>query len=502
MQPVSVLLVDGDPANLLALEAVLSEPGLNLVTARSGDEALERLAGADFAVALLAIRLPGISGFEVVHRMRQQGRFTPVVFLTALEASDFPAEDAYALGAVDFLGKPVKPVVLRAKVSGFVELCRRQAHAEAELRRTNRAKDDFLTMLAHELSTPLSPVMTGLQVLRLAGAEREETRQAVALVERQIRHLGRLVDDLLGVYRIARGRAQLRRERLDLGRLVRTTVADHRGRCDEAGANVEVDVPETPVWVQGDPMRLSQVVYNLLSNACTFTDRGGRVQVRLMADTAAGRVELRVKDTGVGIDAEMLPRLSVPFSQADHSPERTKGGLGLGLAVVKVLVELHGGAVEARSAGPDKGAELVMRLPLEEEPAALTGLPADPPHVANTLRILIIEDNRDAAENLRVFLDLFRHEVRVAHTGPEGVQAADEWRPDVVLCDIGLPGLDGYGVAGELKKRSVSSRTRLIAITGYGSEEDKRRAHQAGFQHHLTKPADPAELLQLLRVAG
>jgi signal transduction histidine kinase len=500
--PVSVLLVDDEPASLLALEAVLDGLGLNLVKAISGEEALRLPMSDDFAVALLDIRLPGIDGFETARLMRDQGRLTPVIFLTAYDTSEFPAEEAYALGAVDFLVKPNKPVVLRAKVAGFVEVYRRQARADAELRRVNRARDEFLAMLAHELRNPMSPMLTGLQVLRLSGANREAAEWAVNLVERQVRHMARLVDDLLDVSRITRGRIQLRRERLDLGRLVRTTVADNRGRCDEAGVNVEVDVPETPVWVQGDPTRLSQVVYNLLSNACKFTDRGGRVEVSLTADPGMGQVELRVKDTGVGIEPEVLPQLFTPFSQADRSLERARGGLGLGLALVKGLVELNGGEVEARSEGPGKGAEFVVRLPLEGEPAALTGLPAGPPHADKPLRVLVIEDNRDAAESLRMLLDLLGHEVRVAHTGPEGVQVADQWRPDVILCDIGLPGLDGYGVAGELKKRPSNSRTRLIAITGYGTEEDKRRALQAGYEYHLTKPADPAKLLELLTVAG
>jgi CheY-like chemotaxis protein len=257
-----------------------------------------------------------------------------------------------------------------------------------------------------------------------------------------------------------------------------------------------------PVWVLGDPTRLAQVLGNLLDNAARFTDPGGRVTVRLAVEAGRGQAVLAVRDTGVGIEAGLLPHLFEVFTQADRSLERSRGGLGLGLALVKGLTELHGGEVQASSPGPGRGAEFVVRLPVQPEPAALSNIPAAPGRAPKRLRVLVVEDNQDSADMLQMLLGLFGHEVRVACTGPAGVQAAGEWGPDVVVCDIGLPGLDGYGVAGELRRNPATAKARLIAVTGYGQEEDRRRARQAGFDHHLTKPVNPDALLELLAGAA
>jgi CheY-like chemotaxis protein len=222
------------------------------------------------------------------------------------------------------------------------------------------------------------------------------------------------------------------------------------------------------------------------------------VTVRVAADAGRREAVLSVRDQGIGIDPGMLPRLFDPFTQADRSLDRSRGGLGLGLALVRGLVELHGGRVEAASEGPGRGAEFAVRLPLEAEPAALAHPPAEPQPARKHCRILVVEDNQDAAESLRLLLALIGHDVRVAHSGPEGVRVAHSWRPDVVLCDLGLPGLDGYGVARELRLDPTTARVRLLALTGYGSDEDRRRSRQAGFDHHLVKPADPEELKRLL----
>jgi CheY-like chemotaxis protein len=257
-------------------------------------------------------------------------------------------------------------------------------------------------------------------------------------------------------------------------------------------------VPPAPVWVAGDAARLAQVLTNLLDNAVKFRADGGRVAVRLTAPAGLGQAVLEVADDGSGITAEMLPRLFDAFAQADRSLDRKGGGLGLGLTLVKGLVELHGGAVQATSDGPGKGATFTVRLPLKEEVPALAPAAEPPSPAAEALNILVVEDHRDAAESLRMLLELLGHRVTVAHTGPEGVAAARALKPDVVLCDIGLPGMDGYGVAGTLRQDPTTARTNLIAITGYGQEADRRRAHQAGFNHHLTKPVDPEALQPLL----
>jgi CheY-like chemotaxis protein len=319
------------------------------------------------------------------------------------------------------------------------------------------------------------------------------------MMERQIRHLTRLVDDLVDVNRITQGKIQVRREQVDLAKLVRTTAEDRRGVLEQAGMSLVVEVPDTPVWVAGDPVRLAQVLNNLLDNAYKFRNGGDRVTVHLARDAERKQAVLTVRDQGMGIDPELFPRLFDVFAQADHSLDRPRGGLGIGLSVVKGLVQLHGGEVEAISGGPGQGATFTVRLPLKEEAAALTGVsPAALEPAAAPLRILIVEDSRDAADSLRMLLELLGHQVEVAYSGPEGVRRARQWRPDVVLCDIGLPGLDGYEVAGELRHDPATAKARLIAITGYGQEEDRRRAREAGFDHHLTKPVDPVALQPLL----
>jgi len=375
---------------------------------------------------------------------------------------------------------------------------------DAELRRTNQAKDDFLSMLAHELRNPLGPVLNAVYILRRSESVSQSTDQALSVVERQVCHMARLIDDLLDVSRLIRGRIQLKHERLELGSAVRTACEDHRANLEKAGLVFMVDVPDVPIWVNGDVTRLAQILDNLLTNAEKFTEPGGRVDVHLKADPDNNLTQLSVADTGVGIEPGMLPRLFEPLNQADRSLHRTKGGLGLGLAIVKGLSELHGGNVQARSRGTGYGAEFVVSLPLLQERPALSepapvGNPLYSVPTVQPLHILVVEDNRDAADSLRMLLELLGHEVRVAYTGPDGVRIAEEWQPDLMLCDIGLPGLDGYGVAGALRQKPATARTRMIAITGYGTEKDRRRALEAGFDHHLTKPADPGVLMQLIR---
>jgi PAS domain S-box-containing protein len=761
---VNILLVDDEPANLVALEAILEPLGQHLVKARSGAEALRLLLHDDFAVILLDVKLEGIDGFEVARliRGRERSRHTPIIFITAHDQAEFSPAQAYTLGAVDYLVKPLVPDILRARVEVFIQLFERTEqvkqlgaarmaeaalrvserrlrallenawdrvsllapdgtvlenipdnprrlgytreefvgrnpvelvhpedlpavqHSLAELLRTpaaqatlqyrlrrkdgswawvegkganllhdpavgaivvnyrniseqrqaeevrsrlaaivessddailgvaldgtittwnagaqrlygyradevlgrpvsvlmpagqadelpamldklrrgeridhyetvrlrkdgspvpvslsvspirdahgtvvgaakiarditdrkrlegelearaaqlagaNRQKDQFLAMLAHELRNPLAPLLTGLQVLREPRATAEARQVTRAMLERQVRHLAKLVDDLLDVSRLARGKVQLRPERLDLGRLVRTAAEDRRATLEQAGLTLLVEVPETPVWVLGDPTRLAQILNNLLDNAVKFRDGGTHVTLRLAADRVQCQAILSVRDQGIGIAPDVLPRIFDVFTQADRSLARSRGGLGLGLALVKGLAQLHGGAVAAASEGPGQGAEFTVRLPLEGEPTALAESPTAPTRAGKPMRVLVVEDNRDAAESLRMLLELLGHEVRVAYTGPQGVQAAQGWRPDIVLCDLGLPGLDGYGVARELRLNPTTAQVRLLAVSGYGAEEDRVRSRQAGFDAHLVKPADPAELQRLL----
>ncbi|HTN86226.1 MAG TPA: ATP-binding protein [Sorangium sp.] len=322
-------------------------------------------------------------------------------------------------------------------------------------------------------------------------------------MSRQIGHMARLVDDLLDISRISRGKIALSVERLDLVELARATALDYRSLLEARGVRFELALPAAPVWLRADATRLAQAIGNLLQNANKFTDDGGSVRLSVVLDRERGAVSVEVADTGVGMDPALLERIFEPFTQADQSLARSRGGLGLGLALVKGVVELHGGGVRAASAGVGRGAAFTITLPLGS--AAPRSVAAAAPRSAaaagasSARRILIIEDNLDAADSLRMLLERRGHAVSVAHSGDDGVAAARAARPDVILCDIGLPGeMNGYGVARALRGESALEGTLMVALTGYGQEEDRKLAHAAGFDAHLTKPVAQSTLERLL----
>jgi PAS domain S-box-containing protein len=377
------------------------------------------------------------------------------------------------------------------------EVAQRQA-AEAALSDAHRRKDEFLAMLGHELRNPLAPIRNAAEVLRLSLAGDEAAQEMLAIVLRQTSHMGRIVDDLLDVSRILRGKIHLHPEPVDLVRLVREVATDFNRECESAGIALAADDGESPVWVHGDPTRLAQIVGNLLHNAIKFTPSGGRVDVTVSVSSHdPSHADLRVHDTGMGIDPDMLPRLFQTFSQADHSLDRSRGGLGLGLALVKGLAELHGGEVHAASSGRGKGAEFVVLLPLVEAPTI-----ADQSPLASggerTYRVLIIDDQRDTVRTMQALLKSLGHEVFTAADGEEGLRVAQEARPDVIFSDIGLPGMDGYAVARSVRDDPATSAAYLVAITGYGQHDDQRRAIEAGFNRHLTKPVAYGDLQTVL----
>jgi two-component system CheB/CheR fusion protein len=361
--------------------------------------------------------------------------------------------------------------------------------AEEALLDADRRKDEFLAVLSHELRNPLAPIRTSLHVLEHAPADAAAAVAAHDIMVRQVGHLARLVDDLLDVTRIANGKLQVVRRPIDLRELARRTAEDHLELFGARAVAFDVALLGEPVWVLGDATRLAQALGNLLQNAAKFTASGD--SVRLSLEEVDGFAVLRVRDTGAGIDPAMIPRLFRPFSQADPALNRRFGGLGLGLALVKGLVETHGGTVAATSGGRGAGAEFVVRLPLTVAPARVEVAPPAPPRPR---RILLIEDNPDSAESLRLALELDGHEVAVAHEGRQGIARARELTPEVVLCDIGLPDMDGYAVAKALRGEPALRNTVLVALTGYALPEDQRRAAAAGFDVHLTKPATPGDL--------
>lgn len=364
-----------------------------------------------------------------------------------------------------------------------------------QVREADRRKDEFLAMLAHELRNPLAPVRSAIDVLRLDDERDEPTQELFEIMDRQISHMGRLIDDLLDVSRITRGRISLQRREIDLAALVNTVVADHRQVTANAGLTLTANVAPEPMWVLGDETRLAQVLDNLFTNAVKFTDRGGAIELALSLGSEPNEAELSMRDTGIGIGSEDLPRIFNAFAQADHTLDRRRGGLGLGLALAKGIIELHGGRIQAASTGLGKGSTISLQLPLI--PAPKPAAPTVAMRLSSTtrLRVLIVEDNRDAADTLRMLLKAHGYEVSVAYSGPEGLEAATLLKPDVVLCDIGLPGMDGFAVASALRKLPVGDQPRLVALSGYGREEDRVRALQSGFDDHLTKPADVEKVL-------
>jgi signal transduction histidine kinase len=698
----NILVVDDLPEKILVLQSVLDELGQNIVTARSGEEALRRVLEHDFAVILLDVHMPGLDGLETAAliRRRRKSAHTPIIFLTAF-ADEMHTARGYSLGAVDYIFAPVVPEVLRSKVKVFVELYRmrqevqrqadervalareqaaRQAAEEATRRSTflasagavlagsldfeatlhdllrlsvprladlagvtlvgepgqprrtelawsfppdpaaylrrqdeegpeelqaalervlvsgipetledlavpypptpgigracdaglgaassgllrtamvlpllarnkalgaltlaqaasgrtfsaadqalavelagraasaidnarlyrdvqeaDRRKNDFLAMLAHELRNPLAPIRNAVQVMRLRGLDEPDLRDLRDLIDRQVQHLARLVDDLLDVSRITRDKIQLQAEAVDLAEVVARALETSRPLLDAHNQELTVTLSPEPLLVHGDRVRLAQVLGNLLNNAAKFTAHGGRVWLKVTRED--DDAVLHVRDNGVGIPADMLFAVFDLFTQVDRSLDRSQGGLGIGLTLVKRLVELHGGRVQAFSPGPNQGSEFVVRLPaLALAPARLAtvngasaakGGPGRPA----ARRVLVVDDNADAACSLALLLRLSGHEVKVCHDGPAALEAAASYRPEVVLLDIGLPGMDGYAVARRLRALPGPGPALLAALTGYGQEDDIRRSREAGFDQHLVKPVDPELLTNLL----
>lgn len=371
------------------------------------------------------------------------------------------------------------------------------------LEEANRHKDEFLAMLAHELRNPLAPIRNGIRVLEIVGTSNDEARQTREMIERQVTHMTRLVDDLLDVSRIMRGKVRLRMSPCDLSAILRQVSQDYHPILADNDVNLSVEIPSAACWILGDSVRLTQIVSNLLHNASKFTNAGGNVKLRAEVNPVEHTAVIEITDTGVGMTAETLARVFESFSQAETTLDRSKGGLGLGLALVKGLAELHGGSVEAASPGVNQGSRFTVRLPIREAAAPTQdNLAQTGPAAPEARRILLIEDNRDAAQSMKILLKHLGFNVELAFSGPEGVAAARQQVPDVIICDIGLPGLDGFGVARALRLEPITRDIYLIAQSGYGQPEDIRKAINAGFDLHLLKPVGFTQLEESLKPLG
>ena len=540
---VNILIVDDEPRNLAVLESVLDDPGYRLVRATSGDEALLALVADEFAVLVLDVRMPGMTGFELAQLIKERKKTAriPIIFLTAYYNEDQHILEGYGSGAVDYLHKPVNPAVLRSKVAVFAELHRKgreieranrlllaevserrraeerlrelnesldqrvtertQALQESEgrLREANQRKDEFLATLAHELRNPLAPVRNAIHFLKLRGPATPDVQWASDVIDRQVHAMSRLIDDLMDVSRINRGRIELRTATMPLDAVIADAVETIQPQIDGAGHKLTVLQPPHKLMVEADRARLGQAFMNLLSNAAKYTDPGGQIELRVVAD--GGTAVISVRDSGIGIPPHRLEQVFEMFSQEEPAISRSRGGLGIGLSLTRRLVQMHGGSVVAESEGPGKGSHFMVRLPLVGAgAAALQEEPQDSAAIvaAGALRILVADDNRDAAETLGVLLEVMGHQVRRVHDGEAAVLEAASFDPQLVLLDIGMPKLNGYEACRAIRDQAGGGGRTLVAITGWGQPQDVQKARDAGFDRHMVKPMDVNALLQLI----
>jgi signal transduction histidine kinase len=430
----------------------------------------------------------------------------PVLVLTRPGADSADVVDAVrTLGNVTLLERPIRVATLMSAVRSAGRARERQyqirAHlvarerAEASLREADRRKDEFLATLGHELRNPLAPLLTGLQLLKVEGLTDARRLRACTVMERQVAHLVRLVEDLLEVSRITRGVIEVRKEPLELGAVLRAAIETSRPIVEDAEQTLAVEVSAEPIPLAGDAVRLTQVFANLLNNASKYTNHGGKIWVS--AKATAGWAEVSVRDNGIGIPPSQLSTVFDMFMQVDRTQRRTQGGLGIGLTLVRSLVSMHGGTVEARSQGVDMGSEFVVRLPvLPNAPHQSSAVESLKPFPSQ--RIMIVDDNRDAADSLSALLSTLGATVTVAYSGPDALNALDAANPDAILLDIGMPATDGYEVARRIRSTAAHADVLLIALTGWGQEEDRARSIRAGFDHHLVKPPDLDRLRSVL----
>jgi signal transduction histidine kinase len=557
----NILLVDDQPARLLTYRAVLEPLGHNLVEVSSGLQALEALMKQDFALVLLDVKMPGMDGFETAALIHDHPRFEsiPIIFVTGVHVTEFDRLKGYKAGAIDYVYIPVVPEILRSKVAVLIELDRRRREltavnkqladsikqledansllktekerqleeinghlkrANEDLSRSNESleneirvrinaenslkeavvkRDEFLAMLSHELRNPLSPLRNASHMLMQGETQDPKIVWSRGVIARQLKHMIRLVDDLLDVSRIARGKIVLVSEPVKIADVLAAAVETVQPLLDQKTQRLTVDTTDPALQVLGDSVRLTQIVGNLLHNAAKYTGDGGSVTVSARAD--GGHVEIVVRDTGIGIPHESMPHIFELFTQIPSERASTSGGLGIGLALVRALVELHGGTIRATSKGDDQGSEFTVRLPMlavdkgADDVSTKTKTEATMQVRRN---ILIADDNQDALESLALMLRMEGHDVVCASDGEEALLLAGQRRPEIVVLDVGMPKLDGCEVARRIRLEEWGRGAVLVALTGWGQDVDRRRSREAGFDMHLVKPVDPATLCDML----
>jgi signal transduction histidine kinase len=546
-EKVNILLVDDQPQRLLSYQTVLHDLGQNLITARSGTEALQKLMTHDLAVVLLDVSMPGMDGFETAAMIHDHPRYEriPIIFVTGVHDSDMDRLRGYKLGAVDYVSIPVVPEILRSKVAVLIELHNQRrklevlnktladanAHLQLEkhrelealnesLRQTNdelaranaalqsenlerlraeealkdadRQKDEFIAILAHELRNPLAPIRSAMEIMQQIHLSDTRLDWSRDVVQRQVMHLTRLVDDLLDISRITRGTINLTKEPLAVGTVINRSLEAVNPIMKEYRHELVVDCDNEGLLINGDITRLVQVLSNLLCNAAKYTQVGGRIEFRTRQRD--GHVEFSVRDNGIGIPAESVANIFTLFSRLPEPAHCRHDGLGIGLALARQLVELHGGDITVRSEGPNKGSEFIVRLPLIDAEQAhyepTVKLMAVLPIQDMRLKVLIADDNGDALDTLALLLELAGHEVIKAKDGEEALRSANAMHPDIALLDIGMPFFSGHDVAKRLRTEAWATDMTLVAVSGWGQHDDVRRSNEAGFDLHLVKPVD------------
>ena len=524
---VNFLIVDDREANLIALERLLQRDGLNLLKARSGAEALELLLQYDVALALVDVQMPGMDGFELAELMRgsDRTRRIPIVFVTAGTTDQRRRFEGYEKGAVDFLQKPIENDVLKSKATVFFDLYSERQEVTrqrdemakisrenarlleesrqfaAALQRADQRKDEFLATLAHELRNPLSPILSGIQLLSMMSSEEsnpEENAEMLEMIERQVHHMVRLVDDLLEVSRITSGKIHLQTSSINLADVVKHAIETSEPNIEAGQHQFAIHGPTEQLIVNGDMTRLAQVISNLLNNAARYTPSGGQISLSVTSDESFAYIT--VKDNGIGIPVQMQERVFELFAQVNRKLKQSEGGLGIGLALVKRIVELHGGTVTVASDGENQGAAFRIALPLltSESPPSEAVI-TDDTTACNALKIMAVDDNVDALNSLKRLLVAMGHDVATEESGVAGIQRFQTFGPSCMFLDIGMPEMDGYEVAKQIRQLPGGDAVKLFALTGWGQQQDRARSDAAGFDFHLVKPVTKSAIEQLLR---
>lgn len=488
-----ILNVDDSDGARYAKSRILKRAGFKVIEACNGGDALLRARQERPNLILLDVKLPDINGLEVCRQLKGGAETNTILVLQTSASCIGTADKIRALdgGADNYLVEPIEADELIANVKALLRL----GQVERELRDVDRRKDEFLATLAHELRNPLGPIRTALALLckldPVVPPMQDNARRTIA---RHTDHLVRLVDDLLDVSRISQGKISLQWESVSLTSFIRSALETSSHSIEARGHALDVDLPSEELWVCGDAVRLSQIVANLLLNAAKFTAPGGRIAVA--ATREGDKVRIRLSDNGIGIAAASIDSIFGLFAQSGHSPDRVQDGLGIGLSLVRKLVELHGGQVSVHSAGVGLGSTFEVNLPLDTS-MPLPAVAAAPAPPGDKQRILVVDDNCDAADTLAELLEMYGHTVCTAYTGAQATARTLEFKPDIVFLDIGLPDMSGYEVAAALRKLPIPQQFLLVALTGYGQEHDRQAAMQAGFDEHFAKPVDFGKLATL-----